>query len=173
MQGTTTRDSLRHLPRSWGVAARYPEGPKVRVDDEWRKANRKWLDEKNMSQTRLAEIVGCSGPAISQLLTIGRGPKTSSLALPVAKVTGISVPGYEDDEEIALFARLAKKLRNRDPHRYRTYEQGLRRLVDQLERIDDETLNTISALDVNISREPRDEAEVGRSPKSRRPTRRG
>jgi hypothetical protein len=142
------------------VSKRYPDGPKVRVDDEWRRAVQAILDDRNISHAQLATLVQSTRPAISQLLTVGRGPKTSSLALPVAQITGVAVPGYEDDAEIALFARFAKRLRNRDPHRFRVYEDALRRLVEQLELMDKETLNTISALDVNMGREPQD--EIGR-----------
>lgn len=142
---------------------KYPDAAKVKIDDGWRRDVKKVLDERPMSQAELAKLVGTSQPAISQLLTAGRGPKTSSLALAVAKITGVPVPGYEDDAEIALFARAAKKLRNRDPHAFSRYEQGLRRALERLDQLDDETLNTISSIDVNISREPQDGSEGRRS----------
>lgn len=146
----------------------YPEGPRVRVTSAWRRQTRDRLAELGIKLKDLATMVNATKGAVSQLLSEHAGPKTSALALPVSKITGVAVPGYEEDDQIASFAKMAKELRNLAPHRFAEYERHIDDQLKTLRLLSDNERKFLSALVDNAGREARHEENPASKPGGRR-----
>lgn len=167
---TKARDSCQVLAATWAVVKRYPGGDRLKIDPPFRRGVQKWIDERGMSHGDLAKLVGSTREAISQLLSVDRGPKTSALALPVSRITGVPLPGYEDDQEIASFGRALKRLRSGDPHTYARFIGRLEEAVERLDRLEADTLRKLEEISEDSSRGAENDTESKQG--SRRPQQR-
>jgi hypothetical protein len=169
-EASKARDSCQVLTSIWAVVKRYPDGDRLKLDATFRREAQKFLDEHGMSHGDLAKLVGSTREAISQLLSLDRGPKTSKLVLPVARITGATIPGYEDDKEIASFGRALKRIRSGDPHAYARLVGRIEEVMDRLDRVAEETERSLSEIGETGTRGAEKEANP-RSAAKRTPNR--
>lgn len=91
------------------MAHRKDFGPKVVLTDDFRRDLLDWLEaDENRDAKKLALLLGCNPSMISLILNRKRKTQTSTLVVPIVKLTGIPMPTIEADKDQVLLRQLRR-----------------------------------------------------------------
>jgi transcriptional regulator with XRE-family HTH domain len=99
------------------------------MDAEWKQRVRDALDEMDWEQKDLADALGCSGGAITNLLKPSQ--PGSRLVDDICRILHIPPPGFVDTYEAEIY-EMMKVLRRENPRAWDKYAEGIRRHLAHL-----------------------------------------